>query len=241
MIDVLAIGAHPDDLELSCGATITKLIRQGRSVVFADLTQGELSTRGTKDVRAKEAMKAASILGVTDRRNLAIPDGNIERNQANLHKVIRLLRDVKPKILIIPHSFDRHPDHMHAHQLCRESWFYSGLAKIPTEQSGKSQSPHRPDNWFEFMQWFEFVPSFIIDVTDTWDTKMKAVLAYESQFHNPKSNEPETKLSQPQFLELVETRGRSYGEKIGKKYGEPFFCPSPLGLDTVFDLTLAKG
>jgi bacillithiol biosynthesis deacetylase BshB1 len=241
MTDVLAIGAHPDDLELSCGATITKLIQQGRSVVFADLTQGELSTRGTKDVRAKEALKAASILGVTDRRNLAIPDGNIERNQANLHKVITLLRDVQPKILIIPHSFDRHPDHIHAHQLCREAWFYAGLAKVPTEQSGKSQPPHRPDNWFEFMQWFEFVPSFIIDVADTWDKKMKAVLAYESQFHNPKSNEPETKLSQPQFLELVETRGRSYGEKIGKKYGEPFFCPSPLGLDTLFDLTLAKG
>jgi LmbE family N-acetylglucosaminyl deacetylase len=130
---------------------------------------------------------------------------------------------------------------MHAHQLCREAWFYAGLAKIPTEHSGKNQIPHRPDNWFEFMQWFEFVPSFIIDVSDTWDTKMKAVLAYESQFHNPKSNEPETKLSQPQFLELVEARGRSYGEKIGKKYGEPFFCPSPLGLHTVFDLTLAKG
>lgn len=241
MTDVLAIGAHPDDLELSCGATITKLIRQGRSVVFADLTQGELSTRGTKDTRAKEARNAAAIIGVNDRRNLGISDGNIEINQTNLQKVIILLRDVKPAILIIPHSFDRHPDHMHAHQLCREAWFYAGLAKVPTERSGKNQSPHRPDNWFEFMQWHEFAPSFIIDVSDTWDTKMKAVLAYESQFHNPVSKEPETKLSQPQFLELVEARGRGYGGKIGKKYGEPFLCPAPLGLSTMFDLILTKG
>ncbi len=241
MTDVLAIGAHPDDLELSCGATVAMLLRQGRSVVFADLTQGELGTRGTAEVRAREAQKAASILGVKDRRNLSIPDGNIERNRQNLHKVIGLIRDLKPKILIIPHSFDRHPDHMHAHELCREAWFYAGLTKIRTQNDGKDQTPHRPDNWFEFMQWHEFSPSFIMDVSDTWEVKMKAVLAYESQFHRPESKEPETKLSQPQFLELVEARGRSYGEKIGKRYGEPFHCPAPLGIKTMFDLILTKG
>lgn len=241
MADVLAIGAHPDDIELSCGATIALLVRQGKKVVLADLTQGEMSTRGTKEIRAREAAHAAEILGVSDRRNLKIPDGNIELTRDNLTKVIALIRHVRPRVLIIPHSFDRHPDHIHTHHLCREAWFYSGLGKFESSHDGEPQTPWRPENWLEFMQWHEFKPSFIVDVSETWPTKMKAVLAHESQFHNPKSIEPETKLSQPQFLELVETRGRGYGEKIGRRHGEPFICPVPLGVQSPLDLVLMKG
>jgi N-acetylglucosamine malate deacetylase 1 len=239
-VDVLAIGAHPDDIELTAGATVAKLVRQGHTVALADLTQGELGTRGTKEIRAKEAASAATILGATERRNLQIPDGGIEISSQHLHKVITLIRELRPRILLIPHSFDRHPDHMHTHQLCREAWFYAGLTKIKTTLQGSEQKPHRPDNWFEFMQWHEFQPSFIVDVSDTWDIKMKAVRAHASQFFDPNSNDPETKLSQPEFLELVEIRGRAYGRKIGAKYGEPFLCPAPIGIRNLSDLVLTK-
>jgi len=130
---------------------------------------------------------------------------------------------------------------MHAHQLCREAWFYSGLAKIPTTLDGKQQEPHRPDNWFEFMQWHEFTPSFIVDVSDTWKVKMSAVHAYESQFFAKKAGEPQTKLSKPEFLDLVETRGKAYGHKIGVQYGEAFYSPAPVGIKAFGDLILTKG
>lgn len=241
MTDILAIGAHPDDLELSCGAILAKMVRRGHSVVLADLTRGELGTRGTPEIREKEAATAAQILGVKDRRNLGLPDGGLEKTSDNVRSVIALIRDVKPRTLIIPHSFDRHPDHMHAHQVCREAWFYSGLAKIPTTLQGSSQPPFRPDVWFEFMQWHEFEPSIIVDVADTWDIKMKAVRAYASQLHGQKNGGPETKLSSPQFLDLVEARGRAYGEKIGVRYGEPLRSPVPLGVQDLFDLVHTKG
>ncbi|MBI4418230.1 MAG: bacillithiol biosynthesis deacetylase BshB1 [Ignavibacteriales bacterium] len=241
MIDILAIGAHPDDLELSCGATLAKLARRGHSVVLADLTQGERGTRGTAEIRTREAHKAASILGIKERRNLGLPDGNLERNTKNVRQIIAHIRDLRPRMLIFPHSFDRHPDHMHTHELCREAWFYSGLAKIPTEINGASQQPHRPDIWFEFMQWHEFEPSIIVDVTESWDVKMNAVRAYESQLHSQRTSEPETKLSSPQFLDLIEARGRAYGERIGVRYGEPFHCPVPLGIHDLFDLVHTKG
>lgn len=240
-VDVLAVGAHPDDLELSCGATIARMVQLGHSVALADLTEGELATRGTKEIRAREAMAAAEILGVQSRHNLKIADGNIGLSTANLHSVISLIRDLKPSLMIIPHSFDRHPDHMHSHQLCREAWFYAGLAKITTNKNGKPQSPHRPDIWFEFMQWHEFAPSFIVDVSVSWETKMKAVHCYSSQFHDPKSKEPDTKLSRPDFLEFIEIQGGAYGRKIGANFGEPFHSPLPIGINDMFNLTFRRG
>ncbi|HLA69147.1 MAG TPA: bacillithiol biosynthesis deacetylase BshB1 [Bacteroidota bacterium] len=240
-VDILAVGAHPDDIELSCGATIARMVQLGHSAAIADLTQGELGTRGTKEIRSREAEEAAGILGVKTRRNLKIADGNIEVSQTNLHKVIALIRELRPSMMIIPHSFDRHPDHTHAHRLCREAWFYSGLSKISTKHEETDQEPHRPDVWFEFMQWHEFTPSFIIDVTDSWETKMKAVRAHSSQFFDPHSKEPETRLSKPDFLELVDVRGRAYGRRIGKKFGEPFLSPVPIGVADMFSLTFTRG
>lgn len=240
-VDVLAIGAHPDDIELSCGGTIAKLVEDGHSVALADLTQGELGTRGNKEIRAKEASEAAKILGVVTRRNLKIPDGGIDLNKANLKKVITLVRELRPTILIMPHSVERHPDHVHAHRICKEAWYYAGLRKIETSLNGKPQKPHRPDNFFEFMQWYEFTPSFIVDISETFETKMKAIKAHASQFYDPRSKDPETLLSKPEFLERIRTDCEYYGKKIGAKYGEPFFSWSPLGIRTIFDFVLTKG
>lgn len=240
-VDILAIGAHPDDIELSCGGTIAKLVKEGHKVALADATQGELGTRGTKEIRLREAASAAKILGVVTRKNLGIPDGNIELSRANLKKVITLIRELRPRILMIPHSIERHPDHVHTHNLCKEAWFYAGLRKIKTSLNGLAQEPHRPDNFFEFMQWYEYTPSFIVDVSSTFEIKMKAIRAHASQFHNPKSKEPETILSRPEFLDRIETEAKYYGKKIGVQYAEPFYSWTPLGVNTIFDFVLTKG
>jgi len=239
-IDVLAIGAHPDDIELACGGTIAKLVKQGYNVALADVTQGEMGTRGNKDIRAKEAEEAARILGVKTRRNLRIPDGNVEVNKANILKLIVLIRELKPTVMIIPHSVERHPDHVHTHHLCKEAWYYSGLQKLQSKLHGSKQEPHRPHHYFEFMQWHEFDSSFIVDITDSYDLKMKSVRAHRSQFFNPLSKDPQTKLSTPEFLESIETRAKYYGQRIGVRYGEPFMTHYSLGVKDVFDLIIHK-
>ncbi len=239
-VDVLAIGAHPDDIELSCGGTVAKFVADGHSVGLADLTEGELGTRGTAKIRSAEADKAASILGARVRRNLQLPDGSIEVSQANILQVITLIRELRPRVLLIPHSVDRHPDHVHTHQLCREAWFYSGLTKIRTSLNGTEQEAHRPDNFFEFMQWFEFDHTFVVDISRTFEKKMESIRAHASQFHNPQSSEPQTRLSQPDFLQRIEDRARYYGQSIGVKYGEPFFSLAPIGVRSIFDLVLSK-
>jgi bacillithiol biosynthesis deacetylase BshB1 len=227
-LDVLAIGAHPDDIELSCGGTVLTLSERGRKVGILDLTHGELGTRGTGEIRAKEAARAAEILGVVARENAGIPDGNIENTPENRLRVIRTIRKYRPEILLIPHPVDRHPDHANAHVLAREAWFFSGLARIASDINGKAQEPYRPRAYFHFMQWFEFEPSFIVDVSAVYEKRMQAVRAFRSQFHDPESTERETILSTPEFMEMVRTRLEYYGDRIGKKYGEPFFSPAPL-------------
>ena len=232
-LDVLAIGAHPDDVELSCGGTILTLSERGKKVGILDLTQGELGTRGSRDLRAREAARAGEILGVVVRENAGIPDGNIENTLENRLRVIRCIRRHRPEILLIPHSVDRHPDHSNAHVLARESWFFAGLARIPTDINGKPQEPHRPRAYYHFMQWHEFAPSFVVDVSAVYERRMQAVRAFRSQFHDPESKEPETVLTTPDFMEMVRTRLEYYGDRIGKKYGEPFFSPAPIGVTDI--------
>ena len=227
-LDVLAIGAHPDDIELSCGGTILKLTRQGRKVGIVDATEGELGTRGSREIRARESAAAAAVLGVAVRENLSLPDGNIENTFAAREKLITVIRRHRPDILLIPHFQDRHPDHEHTHILARESWFYSGLEKIATRDGNAAQDPWRPRAYYHYMQWFEFTPSFIIDITDEYDARLEAMRAYRSQFYDPASSERATILSTPEFLEMVTTRLAYYGDRIGRKYGEPFYSPIPL-------------
>jgi bacillithiol biosynthesis deacetylase BshB1 len=235
-LDVLAIGAHPDDVELSAGGTVVKLVRQERKVGLVDITRGELGTRGSAEIRETEAAEAARALGVAMRTNLGIPDGDIVNNAENRAKLIKVIRRHRPEILLIPYSVDRHPDHENANVLCREAWFHSGLKRIETEEDGKPQEAFRPRAYYCFMQWFEFTPSFIVDISGEIEDRMTAAKAFRSQFFDPESKDPDTSLSNPRFLEWVKTRLAYYGSKIGVEYGEPFFSPHPIRIDDVWSL-----
>ena len=235
-LDVLAIGAHPDDIELACGGTVIKLVKQGKRVGLVDLTEGELGTRGSREIRAREAASAAQVLGVSARENLKLPDGNIEVNEENRRKLIQVIRRFRPDVLLIPHWLERHPDHEHAHQLSREAWFYAGLERIETKDHGTRQEPHRPLKYFLFMQSYEFVPSFVVDISEEYPRRMEAVRAFRSQFHDPHSTERETRLSRPDFFERLETRLSYFGDRIGVRYGEPFYSVETVGLSDLFSL-----
>ena len=229
-LDVLAIGAHPDDIEITCAGTIIKLVGSGKSIGILDLTEGELGTRGSREERREEARVAASLLGITVRENLGLADGNIAVTKENILSLVRLLRRFRPETLLIPYEKDRHPDHVHAHTLCREAWFYAGLGKIDTIEKDLAQAPHRPHNFYQYMQWYEFEPSFIVDVSETWPRRMDSVRAFKSQFHNPESPDPQTLLSSPGFFDFIETRAKYYGSRIGVQYGEPFFLERTPGV-----------
>lgn len=238
-LDLLAVGTHPDDVELCCGGTLAKLVAMGYRAGILDITEGELGTRGTRAIRLKEAAAAGSILGCV-RENLRIPDGNIEINAANVKKLITVIRKYRPKMIIIPHWHERHPDHIHTHHLCREAWFYAGLRKITTTLGGRRQEPWRPDNYINYMQWYEFTPSFIVNISDVYHIRLKAIKAHKSQFFDPSSREPATKLSEESFLDFVETRAKLYGGKIGVKYGEPFYSVESVGIDNPLEISMFK-
>ena len=237
-LDILAIGAHPDDIELGCSGTMIKHVRKEKRVGICDLTAGELGTRGSPALRAKEAATSASLMGVSVRENLAIPDGHIENSPENREKLIRIIRRYRPAVLLIPYHADRHPDHEHAHVLAREAWFYAGLSRIETQWESHAQDPFRPRAYYCYMQWFEFPPTFIVDVTAEYEQRMKTVRAFKSQFYDPESQERQTVLSTPEFLLTVSTRLAYYGDKIGKKYGEPFFAPIVPRVDDICALNV---
>lgn len=241
ILDLLAIGAHPDDVELACGGTVAKCVSLGYKVGIVDLTEGEMGTRGSRTIRAKEAKDARKILGAHVRENLHLQDGRFEVNEQNRRKLIQIYRKYQPKIILIPHWHERHPDHIHAHYLCREAWFYSGLHKIETKLDGKKQKPWRPYHYFHYMQKYEFAPSFIVDISDLYKTRVDAIKAHRSQFYDPTSNEPETFLSQRSFLDFMDTRMKYYGQQIGVKYGEPFYSVEPIGVHDIFNLKVFKG
>jgi len=236
ILDVLALAAHPDDIELSCAGTLIKMSKLGYKVGIVDFTRGELGTRGTPQTRAKEAQESSRIMGIAVRGNLGIPDGNIEINQTNKLKVIKIIRKYQPTILIMPYWIERHPDHEHTAMLSREASFYAGLEKIRTKENGKRQEPHRPKIQIHYMQAYEFVPSFIVDVTDEFETRMQAIRAFKSQFFDPNSQERETFISRVDFLEAIEARARRFGFQIGVKYGEPFYSIQAIGLNNLFSL-----
>ncbi|HOJ18137.1 MAG: bacillithiol biosynthesis deacetylase BshB1 [Ignavibacteriales bacterium] len=230
-LDVIAFTAHPDDAELAMGGTLLKLAHNNLKVGIIDLTRGELGTRGSAETRQKEAFQAAIILKTALRENLHIPDGDIQLNKENLHKIIMTIRKYRPKIIFAPYFNDRHPDHIAVSRLVKKAYFFSGLPKIKTFDREKQQEAFRPHKLYYFMQTYTFKPSFIVDISDTFEAKMKAMRAYESQFYNPKSTEPETFISKPGFIKFIESRAEFYGFKIGKSYGEPFFTEEDVELD----------
>jgi N-acetylglucosamine malate deacetylase 1 len=223
-LDVLVFAAHPDDAELSMGGTIARLTKAEHKVGIVDFTKGELGTRGTAETRQKEAFQAAISLKVAVRENLYIPDGEIRDTKENLIKIVMEMRKYRPKIIFAPYFNDRHPDHIDASHLVKKAMFSSGLLKIKTFDKEVAQDAYRPQKLFYYMQTYTFEPTFIVDISSTFEQKMKAVKSFSTQFYDPKSTEPETFISTPKFLDYIESRAKFYGFQVGKEYGEPFFC-----------------
>jgi len=205
------------------GGTIAKFTEGGFKIGIIDLTQGEMGTRGSSEIRKIEAADAAKILKISVRENLLIPDGDIRISNENINKVVVMMRKYCPGLVFAPYLNDRHPDHIHASDLIKEAMFVSGLSKVKTFDGENAQAVFRPSKIFYYMQSYTFQPSFIVDITGSFDKKMKSVRAFKTQFHNPDSNEPETFISKPEFIDYVEARAKYFGFQIGKKFGEPFY------------------
>lgn len=240
-IDVLAFGAHPDDIELSCGGTIAKLTKEGKRVIATDMTGGELGTRGTLETRIAESKEAAKILNLSDRINLGLPDGNIEVTIENELNVIYLIRKYRPKAVIMHPGFEHHPDHEATHKLVRKAMFKSGLRKIQTYDNGEMQEPWRIRKLYCYLQSYQFPgkADFYINITDTFETKIKSIEAYKSQVFIPGKSDlsgPPTRLWRPEFLNEIEARAIYFGTLIGCRYAEAFQSIEPLGLKSISDL-----
>ncbi len=224
-LDALAFGAHPDDVELTCGGTLIKLIDQNHKIGVIALTQGEAGTLGNASTRAMEFKKAANVMGLSIHKMLDIPDSNIISNQENRIKVISEIRKYRPKIVFAPYWKDRHPDHERASVLIREAAFLSGIQKLETNQAS-----HRPYRVIYYPSRIEFQPSFIVDITECHARKLNAIKAYKSQFQLELDQE-EININRPQFLEAVVARAKQYGSYIGADYGESFLVREPLRMD----------
>ena len=236
-IDILAFGAHPDDVELSCGGTIHKSITQGKTVGIVDLTEGELGTRGDVKTRANESNNAADVLGVNFRINLKMPDGFIISSKQNQLKVIELIRKYKPEVVFCNSVDDRHPDHSKASTLVREACYLSGLIKIITKDSkGLVQDSWRPRAVYSYIQWKSLKPDFVVDISSSIDIKMDAVNCYKSQFYNPISSEPITPISTRNFIESVRYRAADLGRLVHVDYAEGFTSNRIIAVDSIFDL-----
>jgi len=235
-IDLLAVGVHPDDVELSCSGTFLKHVAQGRRCGILDLTKGELGTRGNASLRLQEAAAAAKILGADFRDNLGLADGFFRNDQESLLRLIEKIRHYRPRIVLANAVRDRHPDHGRAAKLISEACFYSGLRRIETEYEGKLQEAWRPAAVYHYIQDRLLEPNFIVDVSPYVEKKMEAIRAFASQFYDPSSSEPVTPISTPEFLEQVKARMATYGRQIGVAYGEGFTAARAPGVNDLFDL-----
>jgi len=221
-LDILAFGAHPDDVELGCGATIAKEISLGKKVGIVDLTRGELGTRGSADLRDIEAANSAKILGVSVRENLAFADGFFLNDKEHQLAIIKMIRKYQPEIVLCNAVDDRHIDHPKGSKLVSDACFLSGLVKIETVLEGEEQEKWRPKLVYHYIQWKNIVPDFVMDVTGFMDIKKKSVLAYSSQFYDPTSNEPETPITSKNFTDSIDYRAKDLGRLIGVGYAEGF-------------------
>lgn len=221
-VDILAIGAHPDDVELGCGGTLAKLISEGKKVAIVDLTQGELGTRGTNITRAEEAAEASHILGISARENLKMKDGFILNTEEYQMQVVKMIRKYQPEIVFANAIDDRHPDHAKASKLVSDACFLAGLVKIETELEGENQQQWRPKQVFHYIQWKNVTPDFVVDISDFMEKKIKACLAYKTQFYDPNSNEPMTPIATKDFLESLTYRAQDLGRLSGVDFAEGF-------------------
>ncbi|MDP5232086.1 MAG: bacillithiol biosynthesis deacetylase BshB1 [Cellulophaga sp.] len=237
-LDILAFGAHPDDVELGSGATIAKEVANGKKVGIIDLTRGELGTRGSAELRDLEAAKAAEILGVAVRENLEFADGFFINDKEHQLAVIRMLRKYRPEIVLCNAIDDRHIDHAKGSNLVSDACFLSGLVKINTKFDGDDvwQEPWRPKHVYHYIQWKNISPDFVVDVTGYIDRKTAAILAYSSQFFDPKSKEPETPISSKNFTESINYRSKDLGRLIGVEHAEGFTVERFVGVNSFSDL-----
>lgn len=236
-VDVLAVGAHPDDVELGCAGSISLSKAQGKSVAIIDLTRGELGTRGSVESRRLEAQKAAEILGVIDRENMNFRDGFFQNDETHQLALIAKIRSWKPQLVLCNAIQDRHIDHGKSNALVNDACFLSGLEKIETlDKNGKKQAPWRPKLVLEYIQWMDIKPDIVLDISAHLETKMDAVKAYKTQFYNPNSKESETPISSKNFIESVSYRAKNFGRLIGVDAGEGFTSRSMLSTSDLFDL-----
>jgi N-acetylglucosamine malate deacetylase 1 len=235
-LDILAIGIHPDDVELSCSGTLLVHIAMGKTVGIVDLSCGEMGTRGNAKLRLEEAAKAAQIMGITVRDNLGMADAFFTNDKTNQLEIIKKIREYQPEIVICNAVADRHPDHGRAAALVAESCFYSGLRKIETKHNGINQQSWRPKAVYHYIQDKNLKPDFVVDVSSVIDLKMEAIQAYKSQFYNPDSNEPESPISVKNFLDVVKSKMMVYGRDASYEYAEGFTTNRSIGVRNLFDL-----
>ncbi len=236
-LDILAIGVHPDDVELSCSGTLLKHIALNKKCGILDLTVGELGTRGNGELRLVEAANAAKIIGVSFRDNLKMADAFFKNDKEHQLEIIRKIRQYQPEIILCNATSDRHPDHGRAAQLVTEACFYSGLIKITTELNGELQSAWRPKAVYHYIQDRQLKPDFIIDVTAFMEKKMEAIQAFKSQFYNPDSKEPESPISGKNFLDVIKGKMSVFGRDAGFQYAEGFTVDRSIGVENLFDLS----
>lgn len=230
-LDLLAIGAHPDDVELGCSGALINEVKLGKKVGIIDLTQGELGTRGTIETRYREAADAAKIMGVHVRENLKMRDGFFVNDEAHQLKLISAIRKYRPEIVIGNIMEDRHPDHGKAGNLIYDSCFLSGLLQVKTtDDHGREQEKWRPKYLFHYIQDRFYEPDLIVDVSDVWEQRMESIKAYKTQFYDPNSTEPQTYLSNPEFLEAITGRARLLGKRIGVQFAEGFISKKNIGV-----------
>jgi bacillithiol biosynthesis deacetylase BshB1 len=235
-LDILAFGAHPDDVELGCAGTILKEISLGKTVGIVDLTRGELGTRGSAIIRDQEANAAAEILGVQVRENLEMRDGFFVNDEKHQLEIIKMLRKYQPDIVLCNAVDDRHIDHGKGSKLVSDACFLSGLTKIETELEGVIQDAWRPKVVYHYMQWKNLIPAFVVDITGFTDKKIQSILAYSSQFYDPTSKEPESPISSKNFLESLNYRSRDLGRLVGVDHAEGFTVERYLAVNSLADL-----
>jgi N-acetylglucosamine malate deacetylase 1 len=235
-LDILAFGAHPDDVELGCAGTIAKEISLGKKVGIIDLTRGELGTRGSAEIRDNESAAAAKILGVSIRENLNMRDGFFVNDEAHQMAVIKIIRKYRPEIVLCNAVNDRHIDHGKGSKLVSDACFLSGLRKIETTFEGENQEAWRPKHVYHFIQWKNLKPDFVVDITGFTDIKQRAILAYSSQFYDPNTNEPETPIATKNFLDSLHYRTQDLGRLIGVEHAEGFTVERHVAVNTLGDL-----
>lgn len=235
-LDILAFGAHPDDVELGCAGTILKEIALGKKIGIVDLTRGELGTRGSAEIRDQEAAAAAAVLGVSVRENLEMRDGFFVNDEAHQLKIIQMIRKYQPEIVLCNAIDDRHIDHAKGSKLVSDACFLSGLMKIETVLNNQPQAAWRPKQVYHYMQWKNIEPDFVVDITGYVEKKTEAILAYKSQFYDPNSKEPESPITSKNFLESLNYRSRDLGRLVGLDHAEGFTTERYLAINSLGDL-----